>query len=196
MDKTRNFLSSHLNRHRLRAPDGAMLFSVRQSINRYVELARKNPTQMRFEEATFARVRNVNPPYLCEQGEKELERRSSSVYASAPIMDTRDSMPASWVAMIAGGDEKRAKANKVTNAHELGDLTISGFNNALGNKGFKDRRDRTDSEGREVGDKNGLKLNAEIAAAQAWSVTQIDALTTTPVGRVMRLFALTGGKPC
>ncbi|MCC7545850.1 MAG: DUF1524 domain-containing protein, partial [Aquabacterium sp.] len=75
-------------------------------------------------------------------------------------------------------------------------LTISGFNSALGNKSFKDKRDRTDSKGREVGYKNGLKLNAELATAEAWSVQQIDVRTTKLVAQVMRLFALTGKQPC
>ena len=46
------------------------------------------------------------------------------------------------------------------------------------------RLDRTDSKGREVGYKNGLKLNAELATAEAWSVEQIDARTTTLVATV------------
>ena len=54
----------------------------------------------------------------------------------------------------------------------------------------------TDSKGREVGYKNGLKLNAELAAADAWSVKQIDARTTTLVDQVVSLFAMTEGQPC
>lgn len=57
-------------------------------------------------------------------------------------------------------------------------LKGAGFNSTLSNKRFKDKRDRTDSEGRAVGYKNGLKLNAELATADAWSVEQIDARTT------------------
>lgn len=59
-----------------------------------------------------------------------------------------------------------------------------------------DKRDRTDSKGREVGYKNGLKLNAELATAEAWSVKQIDARTTTLVDQVVSLFAMTEGQPC
>ena len=98
--------------------------------------------------------------------------------------------------MIAGGDEKKAKAIQETHVHKLGNLTISGFNSALGNKGFKDKRDRTDRKGREVGYKNGLKLNAELATAKAWSVEQIDARTKTLVDQVMGLFAMMEGQPC
>jgi hypothetical protein len=78
----------------------------------------------------------------------------------------------------------------------VGILTISGFNSALGNKSFEDKRDRTDSQGRAVGYKNGLKPNAELATAEAWGVEQIDARTTTIVGQVMSLFSLPERQPC
>lgn len=55
---------------------------------------------------------------------------------------------------------------------------------------------RTDSKGREVGYKNGLKLNAELAMAEAWSIEQIDARTTKLVDQVVSLVAMTGGQPC
>jgi hypothetical protein len=47
-----------------------------------------------------------------------------------------------------------------------------------------------------VGYKNGLKLNAELATAEAWSVKQIDARTTTLVDQMVRLFAMERGQPC
>ena len=118
------------------------------------------------------------------------------VWTIEHIFPQGDNIPASWVTMIAGGDEKKAKAIQETHVHKLGNLTISGFNSALGNKSFKDKRDRTDSKGREVGYKNGLKLNAELATSDAWSVKQIDTRTTTLVDQVVSLFAMTGGQPC
>jgi len=117
------------------------------------------------------------------------------VWTIEHIFPQGDNIPASWVAMIAGGDEKEAKAIQETHVHKLGNLTISGFNSALGNKSFEGKRDRTDSKGREVGYKNGLRLNAELATAEAWSVDKIDARTTSLVDQVMRLFAMTGGRP-
>ena len=118
------------------------------------------------------------------------------VWTIEHIFPQGDNIPESWVTMIAGGDEKKAKAIQETHVHKLGNLTISGFNSALGNKGFKDKRDRTDRKGREVGYKNGLKLNAELATAKAWSVEQIDARTKTLVDQVMGLFAMMEGQPC
>ncbi len=118
------------------------------------------------------------------------------VWTIEHIFPQGDSIPASWVSMIADGDVEKAKAIQQTHAHKLGNLTISGFNSALGNKSFQDKRDRTDSKGREVGYKNGLKLNAELATAKSWSVAQIDSRTTKLVDQVMHLFSMTGGQPC
>ena len=83
------------------------------------------------------------------------------VWTIEHIFPQGENIPASWVTMIADGDAKKAKAIQEIHVHKLGNLTISGFNSALGNKSFKDKRDRTDSKGREVGYKNGLKLNAD-----------------------------------
>jgi hypothetical protein len=118
------------------------------------------------------------------------------VWTIEHIFPQGDNIPASWVTMIADGDAKKAKAIQETHVHKLGNLTISGFNSALGNKSFKDKRDRTDSEGRAVGYKNGLKLNAELAIAEAWSVAQIEARTITLVDQVVKLFAMTDEQSC
>jgi uncharacterized protein with ParB-like and HNH nuclease domain len=118
------------------------------------------------------------------------------VWTIEHIFPQGDKIPSSWVDMIAGGDEKLAKAIQETHVHKLGNLTISGFNSALSNKSFIEKRDRTDSMGRAVGYKNGLKLNTELAAAEAWSVEQIEARTTRLVDEVMRLFAMRETQPC
>lgn len=112
------------------------------------------------------------------------------VWTIEHIFPQGDNIPASWVTMIAGGDGKKAKSIQETHVHKLGNLTISGFNSALGNKSFKDKRDRKDALGRSVGYKNGLKLNADLAEADSWSVEQIEARSDLLVGQVMSMFAL------
>lgn len=112
------------------------------------------------------------------------------VWTIEHIFPQGDNIPASWVDMIASGDEKKAKAIQDTHVHKLGNLTLSGYNSALGNKSFKDKRDRTDRNGNAVGYKNGLKLNAELAKAEEWSADKIDARTNMLVDQVMNLFAL------
>lgn len=115
------------------------------------------------------------------------------VWTIEHIFPQGENIPVSWVAMIACGDENKAKEIQQTHVHKLGNLTISGFNSALGNKSFVEKRDRTDREGRSVGYKNGLKLNGDLANAETWSVDQIDARTTKLVTQAIALFKLNGG---
>jgi hypothetical protein len=112
------------------------------------------------------------------------------VWTIEHIFPQGDNIPTSWVTMIAGGDEKKAKSIQETHVHKLGNLTISGFNSALGNKSFKDKRDRKDAEGRSVGYKNGLKLNVDLAEADSWSVEKIEARSNVLVGQVLSIFSL------
>lgn len=106
------------------------------------------------------------------------------------IFPQGENIPQSWINMIAGGDEKRAKEIQQTHVHKLGNLTISGFNSALGNKSFEDKRDRMDRQGRAVGYQNGLKLNEDLASATCWSVDQIDSRTEKLVQQATKLFKL------
>lgn len=116
------------------------------------------------------------------------------VWTIEHIFPQGENIPQSWITMIADGDEIKAKEIQQTHVHKLGNLTISGFNSALGNKSFEDKRDRVDRQGRAVGYKNGLKLNEDLAAAAGWSVDQIDSRTDKLVQQVTQLFKLHGGE--
>lgn len=114
------------------------------------------------------------------------------VWTIEHIFPQGENIPQSWITMIADGDEIKAKEIQQTHVHKLGNLTISGFNSALGNKSFEDKRDRVDRQGRAVGYKNGLKLNEDLAASAGWSIVQIDSRTDKLVAQVIQIFALTG----
>lgn len=115
------------------------------------------------------------------------------VWTIEHIFPQGEPIPQHWVAMIGNGDENKAKDYQQTHVHKLGNLTISGFNSALGNKSFEEKRDRTDREGRPIGYKNGLKLNEDLATTETWSVAQIDTRTTKLVDQAMVLFKLNEG---
>lgn len=112
------------------------------------------------------------------------------VWTIEHIFPQGENIPRVWVDMIADGDEKKAKELQQSHVNKLGNLTISGFNSSLGNKGFVEKRDRTDRQGRPAGYMNGLKLNAELAVAESRSVKQIDARTSLLVDQAVRLFEL------
>lgn len=106
------------------------------------------------------------------------------------IFPQGQNIPTSWVDMIADGDEERAREIQQNHVHRLGNLTITGFNSALGNKSFAEKRDRTDRQGRFVGFKNNLSLNQYLANAEAWTVERIEERTEKLIDQAMVLFRL------
>src|SRR5207249_8253106 len=99
-------------------------------------------------------------------------------------------IPESWVKMIAGGDEAKAKEYREQYVHKLGNLTITGYNSKLGNMSFVSKRDRKDAAGKLVGYKNGLYLNAELRDRDAWNVQDIEARTKILVSEALKLFSI------
>ena len=112
------------------------------------------------------------------------------VWTIEHIFPQGENIPKAWVDMMASGDMAKAKELQQLQVHRLGNLTISGFNSALGNKRFEDKRDRTDREGRLVGYRNGLLLNRELATADTWSAGKIDARTRALAEQVIARFDL------
>lgn len=143
---------------------------------------------------------------LCALAEKAMTKETETdlwrfenkqfVWTIEHIFPQGDDIPQSWVAMMADGNEQKAKELQQFHVHKLGNLTISGFNSALGNKSFEVKRDRTDREGRFMGYRNGLKLNEDLATCQTWSVAHIEARTKKLVDQAMNLFRIDGDSSC
>ncbi|QAX83251.1 DUF262 domain-containing protein [Pseudomonas sp. DTU12.3] len=112
------------------------------------------------------------------------------VWTIEHIFPQGENIPDSWVQMIADGDASLAEQHRQTYAHCLGNLTISGYNSALGNKSFAEKQSRTDSQGREVGYNNGLYLNHALAAEDCWTVEKLEARTMQLVQEVQAKYPL------
>ena len=106
------------------------------------------------------------------------------------ILPQGDKLPPAWIVMIADGDSAKAAEIQQSHVHKLGNLTITAYNSTLGNKSFKEKRDREDQQGRPIGYRNGFALNADLAESDDWSVEKIDARTTKLVEQALRLFRL------
>jgi hypothetical protein len=104
------------------------------------------------------------------------------------IFPQGENIPASWVSMIAIGDQQLAANYQKSHVHKLGNLTVSAFNSVLSNKSFEDKRDRKDKNGLFVGFKNGFNLNSELANAIKWNVPEIEARTEKLTAQVMSEF--------
>lgn len=112
------------------------------------------------------------------------------VWTIEHIFPQGENIPDSWVQMIADGDASVAEQHRQTYAHCLGNLTISGYNSALGNKSFGDKQSRTDSQGREVGYNNGLYLNQALATEDSWTVEKLKTRTVQLVLEVQAKYPL------
>lgn len=161
--------------------------------------------KIKLEGAIYEENAGVTRFLLCSLAEQEMTNENrvdlwryegkNFVWTIEHIFPQGENIPESWVKMIADGNQEKAKVIQLTHVHKLGNLTISGYNAALGNRSFEEKRDRTDHAGRPIGYQNGLQLNAELSTAEAWSVEQIDARTTTLVDKVMNRFAMEENKP-
>lgn len=118
------------------------------------------------------------------------DSRGDFIWTVEHIFPQGSNIPESWVKMIAGGDLTKAKEYRELHVHKLGNLTITGYNSKLGNKSFEEKRDRKDADGRSVGYKNGLHLNAELQDKYSWTVQNILARTKELVDEAMNLFSI------
>lgn len=112
------------------------------------------------------------------------------VWTIEHIFPQGENIPTSWVQMIADGDASLAEQHRQTYAHCLGNLTISGYNSALGNKSFEEKKNRTDSQGRKVGYNNGLYLNHALATENSWTLEKLKARTDQLVHEVLGKYPL------
>lgn len=116
--------------------------------------------------------------------------RGDYIWTVEHIFPQGANIPESWVKMIAGGDEAKAKDIREQYVHKLGNLTITGYNSKLGNKSFAEKRDRTDNNGMHVGYKNGLYLNNELRSKDSWNIEDIRRRTELLVDEALKLFSI------
>ena len=99
-------------------------------------------------------------------------------------------IPDSWVKMIADGDRAKADEYLEEYAHTFGNLTITGYNSSLGNKSFKEKKERKDNNGNPIGYLNGLNLNSDLVDKDKWTVDLIKARTDKLVKEILEMFKL------
>lgn len=123
--------------------------------------------------------------------EYKLYERSNSqvfIWTIEHIFPEGENIPQAWVDMIAGGDRDLANQYLREYVHKLGNLTITGYNSALSNYSFEQKRDRVNKEGKDIGYKNGLEINHELAAKDSWTVEDIIDRTKRLVEEVTEMF--------
>ena len=111
------------------------------------------------------------------------------VWTIEHIFPEGENIPDSWVDMIAEGNREKASEYRVKYCHKLGNLTITGYNSALGNMDYLKKRDRKKDD-KYVGYRNGLSLNTELVNKDKWTVEDIKTRTNTLVNTILDMFKL------
>jgi len=118
------------------------------------------------------------------------ESREQFRWTIEHIAPQGENMPQEWIDMLGG----TAEAERILHEdiHRLGNLTITGYNSALGNLAFVEKRDRKDSKSPYgyVGYKNGLGLNDELKDRSEWTEEDISRRTEELALSALALFGL------
>jgi hypothetical protein len=122
-----------------------------------------------------------------EHSDLWLREKNRLVWTIEHIFPEGLNIPTDWVDMIANGDPEAAKKIQQLYVHKLGNLTLTGFNSTLSNMSFEKKRDRQ-KDGKDVGYKNGLFLNKELAKMNSWSTEDIQLRTANLVEQAISLF--------
>lgn len=120
----------------------------------------------------------------------EKNNKNQYIWTIEHIFPEGKNIPDSWVNMIAGGDRSKAEQYLHEYTHLFGNLTITGYNSSLGNKPFKEKKERKDNNGNPIGYLNGLNLNADVADKDKWTVDLIKNRTDKLVKEIMDMFKL------
>ena len=105
------------------------------------------------------------------------------------IFPEGENIPDAWVDMIAGGDKSLAKQYRSDYVHTLGNLTITGYNQNLSNMAFEQKRDRKSKDKtKDVGYRNGLYLNQDVANEDTWTIKKITDRTDSIVKTLLDMY--------
>lgn len=116
------------------------------------------------------------------------QEKNHFVWTIEHILPQGENLPSAWQQML-GGEEVSAEVQE-EHRHRLGNLTITAYNSNLGNKSFLEKRDRKDSKDRYIGYRNGLSLNAELAARDSWTANDIEERTQVLAEMAVERFPL------
>lgn len=99
-------------------------------------------------------------------------------------------IPDKWVDMIAGGDRDLANEYLEQYVHKIGNLTVTGYNSALSNLSFIEKRDRVNAQKLYVGYRNGLEINKKLAEKSSWTIKDIIERTDELVSQLLEMYKL------
>jgi hypothetical protein len=112
------------------------------------------------------------------------------VFTVEHILPKTENLGPGWVAMLELNSKDTADAIRQRCAHQLGNLTLSGYNSKLGTMEFMKKRDRQNDKGDFIGYRNGLYLNADLASHTEWNEAAMTARTDKMLKEVKSILSL------
>jgi hypothetical protein len=112
------------------------------------------------------------------------------VFTVEHILPKTENLGPGWVAMLELNSKDTADAIRQRCAHQLGNLTLSGYNSKLGTMEFMRKRDRQNDKGDFIGYRNGLYLNADLASRTEWNEAAMPARTDKMLKEVKSILSL------
>jgi len=112
------------------------------------------------------------------------------VWTVEHIFPQGENIPQHWVDMVADGDRERANLIRKQYVHELGNLTLTGYNSQLSNMSLDKKQNRKSKDGKFIGFKNGLTLNDGIKDIGIWGKENIKVRTGQLVTKALEIFEL------
>ena len=112
------------------------------------------------------------------------------VFTVEHILPKTENLGPGWVAMLELNSKDTADAIRQRCAHQLGNLTLSGYNSKLGTMEFMKKRDRQNDKGDFIGYRNGLYLNSDLATRTEWNEAAITARTDKMLKEVKSILSL------
>ncbi|MEN3951265.1 DUF262 domain-containing protein [Iodidimonas sp. SYSU 1G8] len=113
------------------------------------------------------------------------------IFTVEHILPKTENLSDDWISMLeAAGKGEGAEDIRRRSAHQLGNLTLSGYNSRLGTMTFEKKRDRVNEAGDHIGYKNGLYLNRALATRNDWNECAIRTRTRTMLDEVKSLLVL------
>jgi len=118
------------------------------------------------------------------------DRSNKYVWTIEHIFPEGDNIPQDWINMIADGNKELAYEYLNNYVHTLGNLTITGYNQNLSNFSFEKKKERTNSDGKYIGYRNGLELNKDVVNQDSWKIENIKSRTDYLVKSYLEDFKL------
>jgi hypothetical protein len=118
-----------------------------------------------------------------------LNAHGKPIFTVEHILPKTEKLGVEWVKMLQS-DVETADTVRQRCAHQIGNLTLSGYNSSLGKMSFDRKRDRVNENGDFIGYRNGLYLNSTLEDRTDWNEVAIVDRSTSMRSEAMAILGM------